>query len=66
MSHPLLDLARIAQEPSTLSTMIDKELIVKVAEVIEYMSEPHNAFGIWIAATGVIAGAYFIAPFVPK
>jgi len=44
---------------------IDDELIVKMAQVIEYLNDPYNAFGIWIAATGLIAGAYILAPFMP-
>lgn len=46
--------------------MFDEEIIELVAQFIDHMSDPRTAFGIWVAATGVIAGSYFIAPFFPK
>lgn len=45
--------------------MIDETTIETIAQIIDYMSRPQNAFGIWIAATGAIAGTYLLKPILP-
>lgn len=34
-----------------------------IAEFVTYVNEPQTAFGLWIAATGIIVGAYLVSPF---
>lgn len=46
--------------------MIDEQFIKAAADFVEYLNDPHNAFGLWITATGILAGAYFLTPFMPE
>jgi len=42
--------------------MQHEDLITAIAKFIEYMNQPQNALAIWIAASGLLAGAYLAAP----
>lgn len=44
---------------------IDDNLVRAVAEFIDYMNQPNNALAVWIATSGILAGAYLAAPFLP-
>lgn len=37
-------------------------VLAAIAEFIDYMGEPENALAVWIAASGILAGAYLAAP----
>lgn len=39
-----------------------EEIARIAAQILEYMGEPQNAFGIWIMASGFIAGAHLLSP----
>lgn len=43
--------------------MIDDEILRRTAQFIDHLGTPRNAFGLWIAATGIFAGAYLMEPF---
>lgn len=49
----------------TDTTMLDESTIELIAQAIDYMSRPENAFGVWLAATGVIVGSHLIKPVLP-
>lgn len=42
--------------------MLDDELLEKAAQLIDMLNHPNNALALWVAATGLIAGAYLAAP----
>lgn len=42
--------------------MIDEATIEALAKFLEYMAEPQNALGLWIAASGLIWGAHLLSP----
>jgi hypothetical protein len=38
------------------------DVATTLAEVLEYMDDPSNAFGVWVMVSGAVAGAYFLSP----
>lgn len=54
--------SRIALPTTVTPNMIDDELLEKAAQLINILSHPNNAIALWVAATGLIAGAYLAAP----
>lgn len=46
--------------------MIAKAYLEAMADVIDYLNDPHNALGLWIATSGIICGAYFLSPAIKE
>lgn len=44
----------------------DKDTIDAVAHFVDYMTDPRSALGLWIAASGLIAGAHLMRPFLSR
>jgi|GEM_PF-1021095 hypothetical protein len=43
---------------------INDDLLTAIAEIIDYLGDPQNALAVWIAASGLLAGAHIAAPII--
>lgn len=41
-----------------------EQALILLSDLVTYLNKPSNAFGLWVAASGIIIGAFYLGPFL--